>query len=141
MKRESERRPQTAPQGVPAIAPMPTPASGVPRITADSGAWKLAAHTPPPTRIPMVPTEDVLVLRGEPVARQVTAELTARLAINGLLKLVVDLDLADLLADDLVPVFRRARAAAMAAHVALELRTTRPGTRRWLARHGLEESP
>jgi chemotaxis protein methyltransferase CheR len=133
----------------PRAAPTPTPALGVPRISAtalaasaDSGMWKLSAHTPPPTRIPLAPpTEDVLVLRGEPAARQVTAELTARLGIAGLQKLVVDLDAADMLADELAQVFRRARAAAEAAHVALVLRTTRAGTRRWLARHGLEETP
>ena len=117
-----------------------TPASGVARIPADSGAWASSAVTPPPTRIPPTPPpQDVLVLRGEPIARQVTAELTARLAIRGLQKLVVDLDAADLLVDELAQVFRRARAAAEAAHVVLELRATRPGTRRWLARHGLED--
>ena len=127
--------------------PTLTPALGVPRISpaalanADSGAWSISAHTPPPTRIPISPpTEDVLVLRGEPAARQVTAELTARLGIAGLQRLVVDLDAADMLADELAQVFRRARAAAEAAHVALVLRTTRAGTRRWLARHGLEET-
>jgi len=36
-------------------------------------------------------------------------------------------------------VVRRAQAAARAAHVELVLRTTRPGTRRWLSRHGLTE--
>ncbi len=147
-----KRRPPTGP-GLPAASSsttMPaqrtaTPATGVPRMPsdtrpADSGAWTFSAHTPPPTRISTTPpTEDVLVLRGEPLARQVTAELTARLGIAGLQKLVVDLDAADLLADDLVPVLRRARAAALAAHVQLELRATRPGTRRWLARHGFEE--
>jgi len=138
VKRDGARRQPTSP-GIPAQRTQ-TPASGVPRIaaSADSGAWTFSAHTPPPTRIPAAPTEDVLVLRGEPGARQVTAELTARLGIAGLQKLVVELDAADMLADELVPVFRRARAAAMAAHVALELRATRPGTRRWLARHGLE---
>jgi hypothetical protein len=125
-----------------APTPAPTPAGGVPRVaaTAESGGW--SALTPPPVRIPQTPpTEDVLALRGEPVAREVTAELTARLAIAGLRRLIVDLDGADLLADDLAPVLRRARAAAEAAHVSLVLRTTRPGTRRWLARHGLEDAP
>lgn len=117
-----------------------TPALGVRTTSADSGAWRISAHTPPPTRIPIAPpVEDVLVLRGEPAARHVTAELTARLGIAGLQTLVVDLDAADMLADELAPVFRRARAAAEAAHVALVLRTTRAGTRRWLARHGLED--
>ena len=117
-----------------------TPASGVARVPADSGAWSASALTPPPTRIPAAPPpHDVLVLRGEPLARHVTAELTARLGRAGLQRLVVDLDAADLLVDELAQVFRRARAAAEAAHVVLELRATRPGTRRWLARHGLED--
>jgi hypothetical protein len=53
---------------------------------------------------------------------------------------VIDLDAAELLADELAPVLRRARAAARAAHVELALRATRSGTRRWLARHGLEDA-
>jgi hypothetical protein len=121
-------------------APRLTPAMGLPRVNADSGMWRMTQHTPPPTRIPVTPpTEDTLVLRGEPAARHVTAELTARLAIAGIQRLVVDLDAADMLSDELVPVFRRARAAATTAHVVLELRATRPGTKRWLARHGLED--
>jgi chemotaxis protein methyltransferase CheR len=123
-------------------APRLTPATGSPRVSTDSGMWRMTQHTPPPTRISIAPpTEDTLVLRGEPGARHVTAELTARLAIAGIQRLVVDLDAADLLSDELVPVFRRARAAATTAHVVLELRATRPGTKRWLARHGLEEAP
>lgn len=170
VKRDTPRRAGTAPSAASSTtlpaqrAPAPTPASGVPQVlpTSDSGAWAFAAHTPPPMRIPIAPpdpraareggrdpspaagaagTDHVLVLRGEPAAREVTAELMARLAIAGLRTLVVDLDAADLLADELVPVFRRARAAAAAAHVALELRATRPGPRRWLARHGLEAAP
>lgn len=143
VKRDSERRQVTAPSSVTMPVQRLTPASGIPQLTgsADSGAWAYAAKTPPPAKIPSTPTVDTLVLRGEPAARHVTAELTARLGIAGLQKLVVDLDAADLLHDELAQVFRRARAAAMAAHVALELRATRPGTRRWLARHGLEETP
>ncbi|HEY5928255.1 MAG TPA: CheR family methyltransferase [Kofleriaceae bacterium] len=96
--------------------------------------------TPPPMRIPLVPPrEDVYALHGHPSAREVTAELTARLAIAGLRRLVIDLDAADLLDDELAPVLRRARAAARAAHVELALRATRAGTRRWIARHALDE--
>jgi chemotaxis protein methyltransferase CheR len=138
VKRDAERRVQSAPT---MPMPRPTPSSGIPRVqpSSDSGLWAATALTPPPTRIPVEPTEDVLVHRGEPAARTVTAELTARLGITGLRRLVVDLDSADLLSDDLVPVLRRARAAAEAAHVELELRATRPGTKRWMARHGLDE--
>jgi len=96
--------------------------------------------TPAPIQIPpSAQAEDVYALRGHPTPREVTAELTARLAIAGLERLVIDLDAADLLADELAPVLRRARAAARAAHVDIVLRTTRSGTRRWLARHGLDE--
>jgi chemotaxis protein methyltransferase CheR len=141
-----KRRPQTTPNpSASSSTQIPTQASSstaIPRVQppSDSGAWAFSAHTPPPTRIPVAPTEDTLVLRGEPLARQVTAELTARLGIVGLQKLVVDLDAAEILGDELAPVLRRARAAAQAAHVELVLRATRPGTRRWLARHGLEDA-
>ena len=98
--------------------------------------------TPPPARIPLEPPpDDVLALRGHPNARDVTAELTARLASAGLSRLVVDLDHAELLEDELAPVLRRARAAARTAHVELVLRATRAGTRRWLSRHALDEDP
>jgi len=96
-------------------------------------------HTPPPTRIPEAPPpEDVLVLRGHPDARSLIADITARLGISGLVRLVIDLDGCELLGDDLAPVLRRARAAAEAAGIELRLRTTRTGARRWLARHALE---
>ena len=120
-----------------------TPAGGVPiapRPRRDTGEQRAMSRTPPPMRIPVTPpTEDVLALRGHPSARVVTAELMARLGIAGLARLVVDLDSAELLGDDLAPVLRRARAAARAAHVELELRATRTGARRWLARHELDE--
>jgi chemotaxis protein methyltransferase CheR len=99
-------------------------------------------RTPPPMTIPATPPpEDVLVLRGHPDARTLTADLTARLGLAGLVRLVVDLDGAELLGDELAPVLRRARAAAEAAGVELVLRTTRAGARRWLARHALEGGP
>jgi len=84
-------------------------------------------------------TPEVVVLRGTPDVATVTAELTARLAIPGPHTLTIDLDRADLLGDDLAPVFRRARAAARSAGGDLFLRATRTGAKRWLARHGLDE--
>jgi len=97
-------------------------------------------HTPPPTRIPPAPPpEDVIVLRGHPNARSLIADITARLGMAGLVRLVIDLDGAELLGDDLAPVLRRARAAAEAAGIGLAIRTTRAGARRWLARHALED--
>lgn len=121
---------RTPPFGVPVLFPEPTGAA--PTVPLDED------RTPPPILIPpLPPAEDVLALRGQPAARWVTAELTARLGIRGLVRLVVDLDGAEILGDDLVPVLRRARAAAEAAGVRLELRTTRSGPRRWLTRHEL----
>ncbi|MCW5806323.1 MAG: hypothetical protein KIT31_28415 [Deltaproteobacteria bacterium] len=119
-----------------------TPPSGIPiarpasrdRADDDSGAVERAA-SPVITR---ATKGDTLALRGHPTAREVTIELTARLAIIGLETLRVDLDGADLLDDDLAPVLRRARAAAQAAGVSLHISATRAGARRWLARHALD---
>ena len=110
-------------------------------VTAIAPPRALASErTPPPTLLPRTPPAvDVLALRGRPDARAVTAELVVRLALPGLRSLVVDLDGAELLGDDLVPVLRRARAAARAAGVQLDLRATRPGARRWLSREGLDD--
>lgn len=98
-------------------------------------------RTPPPIVFPPEPpTDDVLVLRGRPTAAQLTAELSARLGLVGLRALAIDLDGAELLDDELAPVLRRVRAAARTAGLALELRATRTGARRWLARHALDEA-
>jgi hypothetical protein len=99
-------------------------------------------HAPPPIRIPQAPPpEDVLVLRGHPDARSLIADITARLGLSGLVRIVIDLDGCELLGDELAPVLRRARAAAEAAGIELALRTTRAGARRWLTRHALEAVP
>lgn len=99
---------------------------------------KAPASGPIAVAVP-APTVETLVLAGTPEPQVLTTQLGERLAIGGLAKLIVDLDRADLLVDELVPVLRRAIAAARAANVDLVLRTTRPGTRRWLSRHGLED--
>jgi hypothetical protein len=93
----------------------------------------------PEARPDATPARDMLALRGQPTAAGVIAEISARLALPGLQALTIDLDGAELLDDDLAPVLRRARSAASTTGIALELRATRPGTRRWLARHGLDE--
>lgn len=136
VRREHDRR--TPALGVPLRDSAPAmPAARAKRDTAEQRA---AMRTPPPVLIPKTPpAEDVLVLHGHPSARVVTAELMARLGIAGLQTLVVDLDSAELLGDDLAPVLRRARAAARAAHVELAIRATRTGAKRWLARHALDE--
>jgi chemotaxis protein methyltransferase CheR len=110
------------------------------RVEAAPQAAKLP-HPPAVVTTAPASAEVVHTLGAQPTAREVTEILTARLAHAGLARLVIDLDAAELLADDLAPVFRRARAAARAAQVELVLRATRPGTRRWVARHGLDEDP
>jgi chemotaxis protein methyltransferase CheR len=85
---------------------------------------------------PKRPVEDVLALAGEPDPTAVTAQITERLATGGNC-LVIDLDAAVSLPDELAAVLRRARAAATAAGSELVLRATRTGARRWLSRHQL----
>ncbi len=125
-----------------------------PRITPPAGILKVTGEHPPiaisrtmtpgvlvvhgVTKTPAL-VEELLALHGSPSARAVTGDLMSRLAQPGLSRLVVDLDTADLLEDDLAPVLRRARAAARAAQVILTLRATRTGSRRWLTRHQLDE--
>ncbi|HEU4729670.1 MAG TPA: CheR family methyltransferase [Kofleriaceae bacterium] len=127
--------------GVPA-GPAPPAVPGVP-AAGDRPAAPATFHedrTPPPIRFSAEPPpDDTVALRGQPAAAHVTAELSARLAQPGLRTLTIDLDGADLLDDDLAPVLRRVRAAARIAGIALVVRATRAGTRRWLARHGLDE--
>ncbi len=137
VKREGDRITQEIPAtrtpafGVPA-GKLPDPASAPER------ALVRDARTPPPVLVPKVPPpSDQLVLRGQPTARAVAAELTVRLGLPGLRALTIDLDGAELLPDDLAPVLRRAVSAAGTAGVTLELRATRTGARRWLVRHGL----
>ncbi len=55
-------------------------------------------------------------------------------------RVIVDLDKAEFLGDEVAPVLRRAAAAARAAGLEFELRATRPGPARWLKRHGLEDT-
>jgi len=117
----------------PPTLPMPTAPAAVPHRVSDD-------RTPPPIRFaPAPPADDEIALRGTPAAAHLTAELSARFALPGLRRLTVDLDGAELLGDDLAPVLRRAAAAARTAGIALALRATRTGARRWLARHGLDE--
>jgi chemotaxis methyl-accepting protein methylase len=123
--------------------PWPSAAGRIPdaagRIPNAAGRMPDAAdRTPPPMLYPPVPPDtDTLALSGQPTAAYVIAELSARLALPGLRALTIDVDGAELLGDDLAPVLRRARAAAGTAGIAIEIRATRAGTLRWLARHGL----
>src|SRR5262249_35406091 len=96
----------------------------------------------PSTGMPVIqapPREVVVQLRGQPTAKELTGELMQRLGAHGLERLVVDLDSAEILDDDLAPVLPGARAAARAAHVELVIRATRTGAKRWLTRLELDE--
>jgi chemotaxis protein methyltransferase CheR len=96
--------------------------------------------TPPPIVFPREPPpDDTIALYGRPSAAQLTAEISARLAQPGLRSLRIDVDGAELLDDELVPVLRRARAAAWTAGIELGVCATRPGALRWIARHGFGE--
>jgi chemotaxis protein methyltransferase CheR len=96
--------------------------------------------TPPPIGFPPEPPpDDTLALYGRPSAAQLTAEISARLALPGLGRLTIDVDGAELLDDELARVLHRARAAAGAAGIGFDVRATRPGPRRWLARHGVDD--
>jgi chemotaxis protein methyltransferase CheR len=136
----------TPPAGLPRMAP-PTPIGEGIAIPRTMTPGMLVVHgvsrTPsaglPVVGTPRIATPITLVLEGNPSARDVTRELMTRLASPGLSQLVVDLDTAEMLGDDLAPVLRRARAAARAASVDLVLRATRVGARRWLTRHQLDE--
>jgi chemotaxis protein methyltransferase CheR len=117
---------RTPPAGVPAPEP---PALGDPH-----------AH---PERVPEAAsrrtTSRTLRIAGDCDPDVLTEDLGAAMASPGLKRLTIDLDGADFVPDEVATILRRARAAAGAAGVALELRATRGGTRRWLRRHGLEE--
>lgn len=114
--------------------------------TSDRRSPSLPAEDRPPSA-PMVsgpapssPGRGALVLRGRPSAAELTAEISAALAQPALEFLTIDLDGVELLDDELVRVLRRARAAAWTAQIELDMRATRAGVVRWLARHGLGES-
>jgi anti-anti-sigma regulatory factor len=76
-------------------------------------------------------------LAGVPSAGAAAAAVREALAAAGR-ELVVDLDAAEHLDDEIANVLRRAVAAARASGVAVRFVATRPGPRRWLARHDLE---
>lgn len=109
----------------------PAPTSG------DRTPWPSAAPRAANTEpAPAPEAASTIVLRGQPTTAELTAEISARLALRGLAWLTVDLDGAELLDDDLAPVLRRARAAAWTAGIRFAVAATRPGAVRWLNRHG-----
>ncbi|MCE9576240.1 MAG: protein-glutamate O-methyltransferase CheR [Deltaproteobacteria bacterium] len=165
--RESARDPRDAkdPSGERAIVRDTTRPSGERAIvrapTRPSGERAIAVPRTdrPSDRIAARPTPVAAVIRPRPVTpspsaghevgtfalvghcddpKRVADDLSRALARPRLAKLVVQLDAAEFLADELAPVLRRAKAAAAAAAVALEFAAVRPGAQRWLRRHGFE---
>jgi chemotaxis methyl-accepting protein methylase len=97
--------------------------------------------TPPPIMFPPEPPpDDTIALYGRPSAAQLTDEILARLELPGLAWLTIEVDGVELLDDELARILHRARAAATAAGIGFDVRATRPGPRRWLARHGLDDT-
>jgi hypothetical protein len=80
-----------------------------------------------------------LALEGQPNPQELSALVGQRLSLPDIERLVIDLDSAEMLSDDLAPVLKRARAAATTEDVVVEFIATKPGTKRWLSRHGLSE--
>ena len=130
----------------PGAAPPPprrTPPAGLPAhpervpLSEAPGAESKGASRRTPAGLPA--TSRTLRIAGDCDPDVLTEDLGAAMASPGLKRLTIDLDGADFVPDEVATILRRARAAAGAAGVALELRATRGGTRRWLRRHGLEE--
>ncbi|HEX3478307.1 MAG TPA: CheR family methyltransferase [Kofleriaceae bacterium] len=135
--RQGGEPPRSRPPTLPVpVAPAPPAAAAALRPAPFAGAGD---RTPPPIVFPPEPPpDDTIALYGRPSAAQLTAEISARLALPGLSRLTIDVDGAELLDDELARVLHRARAAATAAGFELDVRATRPGPRRWLARHRLD---
>jgi chemotaxis protein methyltransferase CheR len=72
-------------------------------------------------------------------ANALSEQIMRALRSRDLSTLTVDLDSAEFLDEKAAAVLRRATAAARAAGVTLELRASRPGTKRWVRRHALGE--
>jgi chemotaxis protein methyltransferase CheR len=137
----------------PGIALPPTSASksspNLPRASKSSpnlpampstSASKSSPNIPISPRATPLPSTIVRVaLVGQPSPQQLASLVGERLSAPNIERLVIDLDSAEMLSDDLAPVLRRARAAAAAEDVALDLVATKPGTKRWLSRHNLAE--
>jgi chemotaxis protein methyltransferase CheR len=93
--------------------------------------------TPPPQLAP--PEEAVIAIRGAADIARITQEIMDALRGHRVRRVVVDLDQATMIPDDVAAVIKRARAASAAEGVELVVRATKPGASRWLRRHGLDE--
>jgi anti-anti-sigma regulatory factor len=80
--------------------------------------------------------DGIVRVDGMATAAGVAKAIRGALAAGG--ELVVELDGARHLDDEIATVLRRALAAARASGVEARLVARRAGPRRWLARHGLE---
>jgi chemotaxis protein methyltransferase CheR len=154
---EAQARPRTPsqpPAVVPAVLPFRrTPPAGVPVQVAPSSSSSTrvpAAPRPALAGAPVAPASDLVTrgpddrfaLRGRcDDPRALAADLGRALARPGIGQLVVELDEAELIADEIAPVLRRARAAGEASGVAVRFAAARPGALRWLRRHRLEDAP
>ncbi|MFN0253301.1 MAG: CheR family methyltransferase [Kofleriaceae bacterium] len=115
-----------------------------PRSSPDSS---VSTASSPPTRsssssnLPRAtsPSSVRLALAGQPSPQQLSAMIGERLSLPNIERLVIELDSAEMLSDELAPVLRRARAASTQENVVIEFVATKPGTKRWLSRHGLSE--
>ena len=116
----------------------------VAKVARKSPAARRKASTalpPPVLQTPRArPADGPAIVRvdGMATAAEVAIAVRAALAAGG--ELVVELDGARHLDDDIATVLRRALAAARASGIATKLVATRPGPRRWLARHHLESA-
>ncbi len=102
-------------------------------------AGKSSPNLPLSRQTPVASSIIRLALSGQPNPQELFALISQRLSLPDIERLVIDLDSAQMLSDDLAPVLKRARAAASAEDVAVDLVATKPGTKRWLSRHGLSE--
>lgn len=107
---------------------------------------------PPPLAAPKLSSAAARAAKSSPAARPnvritvtapaaLSAEISAALRTPGLQTLTIDLDAAELLDDAVAPILRRAGTAAEHEGIQLHLRALRPGTQRWLRRHGLSRGP
>jgi len=127
-ERTSAIRLATPPVGVPIIRPS-TPAIPVGAAFRDEDTGVRKARP--------LPTHDArIVLRGRPDAAALTLELAGKLG-EAHPTVLVDFDGVDELDSSVVPVLRRASAAARAAGGQVVMYTTKSSTRGWLVRQGL----
>lgn len=143
--------PNRAPSSSPGIAVPPTSSGksspSLPRMSSGKSspsipitpAGKSSPNLPVGRQTPPASSIIRIAVAGQPSPQDLLALISQRLSLPDIERLVIDLDSAEMLADELAPVLKRARAAGTAEGVAVDLIATKPGTKRWLSRHGLSE--